>query len=310
MLLISDSVTDVKRLPIIVALAITGVGACANDAPTDDGTVTVAVAFYPIEEIVRRVGGSNIEVATLVPPGDEPHEFEPPARQVADLENADVVFFLGNGFQPNLQKAIEALPDSVRRVDLLQAGMLYGLSLILVGDDGVDPHVWLDPQQVQSMADTVAGVLSEISPGLTNTYFDSSSEFGRELDALDDEFKSGLSDCDVPVLITTHEAFAYLASAYGLTHLAIAGISPGNEPSAQALEEIAEAAKQNGVTTVFFEENLPPDLARTVADEIGAATSSLATAETLTQSQLDAGESYLSIMRDNLQALRAGLGCA
>lgn len=311
MLLITASIGAVKRLPIIVALAITGVGACANESTTDDGTVTVAVAFYPIEEIVRRVGGNNIEVATLVPPGDEPHEFEPTARQVADLENADVVFFLGNGFQPNLEKAIDALPDSVRRVDLLQAGMLDGLSLILVGDDGgVDPHVWLDPRQMQSMADAVAAVLGEISPELSDTYFDSSSEFGRELDALDDEFKRGLADCDVPVLITTHEAFAYLASAYGLTQLAIAGISPGDEPSAQALEEIAEAAKQNGVTTVFFEENLPPDLARTVADEIGAATSSLATAETLTQSQLDAGESYLSIMRDNLQALRAGLGCA
>ena len=112
------------------------------------------------------------------------------------------------------------------------------------------------------------------------------------------------------MLITTHEAFGYFAEAFGLTEVAIAGVSPGDEPSAKSLEAIAELAANYGVTTVFFEENLPAELAATIADEIGAATSSLGTAESPTKSQLDAGESYLSIMRENLQALRAGMGCA
>lgn len=303
-LLITDSVIAVKRLPIIVALAITGLSACANDSTPDDGTVKVAVAFYPIEEIVRRVGGSNIEVATLVPPGDEPHEFEPTARQVADLENADVVFFLGNEFQPSLQKAIEALPDSVRRVDLLQ-----GLTLITVGD-GNDPHVWLDPRNMQSMTRTVLDVLGEEAPSVTAEFTAAADSYIGELDALDAEFTVGLADCAVPVLVTTHRAFAYLADAYGLTHFAIAGVSPGDEPSAKSLEAIAEFASENGVTTIFFEKGLPPELAETVANEVGAEIAGIATAETLTQSQLDAGELYLSIMRDNLRALRAGLVCA
>ncbi|MEQ1872828.1 MAG: metal ABC transporter substrate-binding protein [Ilumatobacteraceae bacterium] len=293
-----------KRLPIIVALAITGVGACANEPATDDGTLRVAVAFYPIEEIVRRVGGSTIEVATLVPPGDEPHEFEPTARQVADLENADVVFYFGSDFQPSLERAIDALPDSVRRVDLL-----HGLTLITVGD-GVDPHVWLDPRNMQAMTQIVTEVLGDEAPEQPSTFGGNAATYVDELGTLHNEFATGLVDCAVPVLITTHEAFGYLAHAYGLTQLAIAGISPGDEPSAKSLEDLAELASQYGVTTVFFEENLPPDLARTVADEIGANVSSLGTAETLTRNQLDAGESYVSIMRANLQALRAGLGCA
>lgn len=304
MLLISDNVLVVKRFPIVIALAITGVGACTSDSTTDDGKLTVAVAFYPLEEIVRRVGGDSIGVATLVPPGNEPHEFEPTARQVADLENANVVFFLGNGFQPSLQRAIEALPDSVRRIDLLQ-----GLTLLTV-DDGDDPHVWLDPRNMQSMTRTIADILGEEAPTLATQFTTAADSFIGELGAVDDEFAVGLANCAVPVLVTTHRAFAYLADAYGLTHLAIAGVSPGDEPSAKALEAIAEFATENGVTTIFFEKGLPPELAETVANEIGVDVAEIATVESLTEAQLDAEDSYISIMRDNLSALRAGMDCA
>jgi zinc transport system substrate-binding protein len=192
----------------------------------------------------------------------------------------------------------------VHRVDLLQ-----GVTLLKI-EHGVDPHVWLDPRNMQMMVQTVTQVLSAELPAQAATFATNAAAYTNELGALHNELTAGLADCAVPVLITTHEAFAYFAQAYGLTQLAIAGISPGDEPSAKQLETIAQLAADNGVTTVFFEENLPPDLARTVADEIGAKTSSLGTAETLTQKQLDAGESYVSIMRADLQALRAGLSCA
>lgn len=292
-----------KPLFLAAALVSLSAGGCADDSGTDDGKLTVAVAFYPIAEIARRVGGVGIEVNELVPPGDEPHEYEPTAQQFAHLEDADIVFYLGSDFQPNLEKAIDSLPDSVRRVDLLQ-----GITLLNI-DNGIDPHVWLNPRNMQLMVQTVTDVLGAELPEQASNFTSNAASYVAELEALDTELTIGLTDCAVPVLITTHEAFAYFAQAYGLTQLAIAGISPGDEPSAQSLEEIANLAAANGVTTVYFEENLPPDLARTVADEIGAATTSLGTAETLTQSQLDAGESYLSIMRANLRALHTGMGC-
>ncbi len=264
----------------------------------------VAVAFYPIEEIVRRVGGADVEITDLVPPGDEPHEFEPTAQEVTRLEDADIVFYFGSDFQPSLERAIDALPDAVQRVDLLQSGMT-----LRTVDDGVDPHVWLDPRNMQSMTQMVTQVLGRHVPEQASTFASNATAYVDELAALNHEFTTGLAHCAVPVLITTHEAFGYLAKAFGLTQVGIAGISPGDEPSAKQLEAIAELASRNDVTTVFFEENLPPDLATTVAGEIGAEVSSLATAESLTQSQLDAGDSYLSLMRDNLQSLRSGMGC-
>jgi zinc transport system substrate-binding protein len=140
------------------------------------------------------------------------------------------------------------------------------------------------------------------------------SEAGRDaylaqLDELDGAFRDGLAECDSRILVSGHRAFAYLAAAYDLDAVSIAGISPSEEPSAQTLEDVATFAKDNGVTTIFFEENLPDDLARTVADEIGATTAVLDPIESPSGDQLDAGATYVSIMTDNLAALRAGLGC-
>lgn len=301
MLLISGNVILVKAL-LFIALATAGFSACSKST-ADDGTLNVAVSFYPIEETVRRVGGSDIDVTALVPAGSEPHDFEPTARQVAALEDADIVFYLGGDFQPSLQRAIESLPGSVRRVDLLDALRAQGH----VTDD--DPHVWLDPENMRAMTQAVVIALGEAVAQLAPRFTNSSVTYIDELIELDDEFATGLAQCAVPVLITTHNAFGYLASAYGLTQIPIAGISPGDEPSAQQLEQIAERAIAAGVTTIFFEENLPNDLARTLADEVGVQTAALSTVETLTEAQLGDGESYLTLMRANLQALRAGMGC-
>jgi zinc transport system substrate-binding protein len=290
--------------------AAAALSACSSDR---DGATsqrpTVAAAFYPIEEIVRSVGDDAVDVVTLVPPSEEAHEYEPTARQVGDLQSADMVFYLGGGFQPNVEKAIEALPESIRKIDLLESIDLLPITDALQGTEGEtegevlasgdDPHVWLDPANMIAMATVVAGALDVDPTGYIN-----------DLEALDDSFRSDLVGCASKVIVTSHRAFEYLAHAYGLTQIPIAGISPTEEPSAKTLEAVAKAAGANNVSTIFFEENLPADLARTVAEEIGATTAVLDPLESLSSDQLDTGATYISVMKKNLAALRSGLGCA
>ena len=164
---------------------------------------------------------------------------------------------------------------------------------------GQDPHVWLDPQNMITMASMVADALRTDASG-----------YIAELTELDESFRTGLANCRSCVIVTSHRAFEYLARAYGLTQIPIAGISPTEEPSAKTLEAVAKAAKDNDVSTIFFEENLPADLATTVADEIGATTAVLDPLESLSSDQLKAGASYISVMTENLAALRSGLGCS
>lgn len=269
-----------------------------------DGRLVVAVAFSPIEDIVRHVGGAAVHVVTIVPPGEEAHEYEPTPKQVTRLDQADVVFYIGGGFQPSVEQAISVLSSHVRRVDLTDRLTLRALG------KGTDPHVWMAPGNMRIMAQEVRDVLSALDAPRADGFARETAAYDLGLATLDDEFRVGLAHCAAQVLVTGHEAFGYLAAAYGLTQAPIAGISPGDEPSAQALEQIASFVREQHVHTVFFEENLPDDLARTIADETGAGTAALNTVESLSSDELAAGVDYLSAMRGNLAALRTGLECS
>jgi zinc transport system substrate-binding protein len=313
---------SILRVSLAAALPLALV-ACGDDSDNRTGDaerLTVAAAFYPVETIVRSVGGDAIDVVTLVPPGEEAHEYEPTPHQLTELGEADVVVYLGQGFQPNVEKALESLPDSVIRLDLLDGLTLLPVTEQLPGTEGEaggeslatgdDPHVWLDPSNMQAMTATVAAALADADPDGADGYDERAAEYDATLAALDQEFTDGLATCESDVLVTSHRAFGYLAAAYDLTQIAIAGISPTEEPSAKSLEAVATFAKDNGVTTIFFEENLPDDLAATVASEIGADTDVLDPVESLSSEQLDEGADYLSVMRQNLTALSAGLRCS
>lgn len=291
---------------LLAAVASIPLVACGSDGSGSSGGLKVAAAFYPIEEIVHRVGGDQADVVALVPPGEEAHEYDPTPQQLTELADADVVFYLGQGFQPNVEKAIESLPADVDTIDLLA-----DLDLLPAGDgsDRDDPHVWLSPHNMVRMSTTVLATLQEMSPDDARTFANNSGVYTNELTALDEEYDGGLRSCDSRLLVTAHRAFAYLADAYDLEAVSVTGISPAEEPSAKTIEEVAAFAEENDVTTIFFEENLPADLAATVADEIGADTAVLDPVESLSAEQLDAGDDYLSLMRDNLAAIAAGLRC-
>jgi zinc transport system substrate-binding protein len=303
----------VFALALSVAVALTSCG--DNDAPST-GTPVVAASFAPVEEILRNVGGDLVQVVSIVPPGEEAHEYEPTAKDLQPLERARFVAFIGGGFQEGVEKAVDGLPDGVRRIDLLD-----GLELIPVGQEigvstddaahdhgGPDPHVWLDPSRMVQMATAVAGAMKDL--GLDAGRVDSNlAAYTSALESLDDRLAAGLAECDSRLLVTGHHAFGYLAAAYGLEQVAVAGISPSDEPSAATLQQVADFAAGNGVSTIFFEENLPADLARTVAEEIGATTAVLDPVESLSDDQRAAGASYVSLMDQNLAAMREGLGC-
>ncbi|MFM2183106.1 MAG: hypothetical protein RJB61_1400 [Actinomycetota bacterium] len=321
----------------LVAASIAAVGtSCGGGeevaAPT---SIRVAATLFPLEEIVRGVAGAalgdTVTLVEVVPPGEPAHDAEPTARQLEALEGADIVLYLGGGFQADLEQAIDALPDDVTAVDLLDSVELLPVTDAVAGEEAggdghgdghdddhageFDPHVWLSPDRMASMAAAVASVIEQrLTAAGLGTAVDAVraglGDFAAEMSGLDTEFSSGLALCESSLVVTAHRAFAYLAASFGLAQASIAGISPSDEPSAATLRDIAAYAQANGVTTIFFEESLPDDLSRTVADEIGASVAVLDPLESPSRAQLDTGATYSSIMRDNLAALRAGLRCA
>lgn len=313
-----------KLSRVITLLALAGLLVSCGDsqestpASTAD-RITVAASFYPIAEIVQRVGGGDVELLALTAPGIEPHDSELSAKQLDELSKANLVFYIGGGFQPDLEKAIASLPKTTVAIDLLKS-----VDVISSEDDhaeeesdghdhgnsDIDPHVWLDPANMAEMAITVAAEISkmeaiESTTALTerlNTYSNELTEVGTLIDTT-------FASCERKELVSAHDAFTYFTKRANLIAVPISGVDPENEPSAKELEATAKIAKDRNVTTVFFEEVLPKAFADTVAKAIDASIESINAVETISQSDLDAGVTYSSIMKSNITKIATALGC-
>jgi zinc transport system substrate-binding protein len=281
-----------------IALALVA-AACGSDDEPDgaggSGRLQVVTTVYPVADAVTRVGGDRVAVSNLTPVGVEPHDIEITSRQVDRLEDADLVFYVGSGFQPAVEDVAERLGD--RAVDLAER---FG---------GDDPHFWLDPRQLSDAVDEMAKAMAAASPDDAAAFRANATRYRTELASLDRAFEAGLADCDRNEIVTSHAAFSHLARRYDLEQLSIAGLSPEAEPDADRLASLAAQIDAEGITTVFFEELVSPDVAETLARDAGATTAVLSPLEGLSEEQVDAGKDYVAVMRDNLAALRLALGC-
>lgn len=313
-----------RRMAATVAAVLAGalVAACGpddSDSAGAGGSFTVVTSFYPLAEAASRVGGEQVEVVNLTPPGAEPHDIELTPRQVDRIEDADIVLYFGGGFQP-------AVAEVAQRSDGLAIDLLDVEALIERaqgehgseaesapgGDqdsDGLDPHIWLDPIRMRGIVERVRDALIDTDPEGQAAYRSNAGEFLSELSALDRDFETGLADCERDAIVTAHAAFGYLASRYDLTQDAIAGVSPESEPDPQRLADLADEVQERDITTIFYETLVSPDIAETLAREAGVETAVLNPLEGLTDEQIDAGATYGTVMHENLSALRLALGC-
>jgi zinc transport system substrate-binding protein len=290
-------------IPVLV-MATAASGCDGGTADTDDRTSVVA-SFYPLRFVADRLGGACVTVTDLTPPGVEPHDLELTPDAVEAIATADVVLYLGGGFQPAIEDAVgEAAGEAV---DLLSAVPTLPAPAAEAQEGlSVDPHVWLDPKRLDRIVAETARALQDA--GIPASCDLSSHERALGSD-LDQAFRAGLAGCDHDLLVTTHAAFGYLADAYGLRQESIAGVEPEVEPSAERMAELKTLVEREGVTTIFTEELVSPDVAETLAAEAGVDTAVLLTIEGLTDEQIAAGEDYLSSMQENLDALRSALDC-
>ena len=288
---------------------VTALVACdvATD-PGGDGGFSVVTSFYPLAFVAERLGGNCVEVTDLTPPGVEPHDLELTPDGVAVIATADVVLYLGGGFQPGVEDAIGEAEG--RTVDLLRSVPTLPNAEQEEDAPAVDPHVWLDPVRFETIASEVERILTAVDLPASCGIGDRGVDLRNDLEALDERFREGLAGCRLDVFVTAHAAFGYLADAYGLRQEAITGLEPDAEPDPQRLAEIAEIVRRERVEVIFTEELVAPDVAETIAAETGARTAVLATGEGLPDEQRSAGEDYLSLMGRNLDALRDALDCA
>jgi zinc transport system substrate-binding protein len=286
--------------------------ACAGPTGGD-----VVASFYPLQFVAERVVGGHLSVSGLTAPGVEPHDLELTPRQRAGVDAAQVVVY-EKGLQPAVDEAVRAsgvehVVDAADVVPLRSvdqhASEDHAGDLSEHGHDGgePDPHFWLDPTLLAQVAEAVGKEVAAADPDHAADYRHNTAALVADLHRLDREFRTGLAQCRIHTLVVSHDAFGYLGDRYGLEIVPIAGLSPGAEPSPKRLAELQRVAREKGVTTIFSEELASPALAQTLAGDLGLRTAVLSPVEGLTKA---GSADYLSVMRDNLAAIRKANDCS
>ncbi|WP_309135140.1 metal ABC transporter substrate-binding protein [Cellulomonas sp.] len=310
----------------VPVLLVAGCSSGGTDGAAGDDGVQVLASFYPLQFVAEQVGGDRVEVSSMTPPSAEPHDLELSPAQVAEVSSADLVVYQ-SGFQAAVDEAVDQsqpahVVDATAAAGLGEGGAHAdeapadehgedGHAEEEHGDDGHqhssgDPHFWLDPTLMPAVADAVADALAEVDPEGADTYRANAAALDERFAALDEAYATGLAACERDVIVTSHEAFGYLAERYGLEQVGISGVDPEAEPSPARLREVGEVVRSNGVTTIFFETLVSPKVAETLAADLGIETAVLDPLEGLA----DEDEDYVTVAEQNLDALRVALSCS
>ena len=246
----------------------------------------------------KKIGGDKVDVHNLVPSGTEPHDWEPSSKDMLNLNSADVLFYNGLGMESWIDKVKGAVNGEKPKYVELSAPFEHTKN---------DPHIWLDPKNVITMSQEICDTLSDLDPSNKEYYNENLATFTEQLNNLDNDFKTQLSNVSNKKIVVSHEAYSYLCSAYGLEQTSIDGISADSEPSPAKMKEIADYIKANNVKYIFFEELVSPKIAQSLADETGVQLLALNPFEGLEQEDIDNGADYISVMEENLKNLVTAL---
>lgn len=277
-----------------------------------NSTITVATSFFILEEFTKQVGGDYVTVVTP-PAGSGGHSYSPTPQDVAALLNSDIFILQGASFDPWAEKLISDFESQdIPVIKITDHLALQELDQDYADDDedtSSDPHTWTDPIRAIQTVEVIRDELVKVDPKHINEYTANANNYIAQLQALDEEYSVGLTMCGVDTAVVAHEAFGYMASRYGFHIEAIAGFSPDSVPSANHLAELNTIIKDKHIGYVLFETLATPDVAESLANDVGAKTLVLNPMEGVTADERKAGENYLSIMRKNLATLELAMNC-
>ena len=269
-----------------------------NPVVDNDNPVLVTSGYVPYT-LAKELAGEHVNVLMLLPPGAEPHAFEPTPGALITLQHADAFVYLSNELEPwaaDLAHLAHGKATVVKLADSVPAG--------------ADPHVWMNLENAKLLAAQLEKVLTQIDPTHELAYGENLAKFKAEIDALAQEFNTVLATCKTrEVVHVGHLAFKNLTDAYDLTLTALAGTSHNGEHSAKKLAALVDEINAKHLTAIFTEETLSPRLAGAVAQETGAQILPLYPIEHISKTDFNANVTYADLMRRNLESLARGLQC-
>jgi zinc transport system substrate-binding protein len=288
--------------------------------------IKITASVFPLMEFAQAVCGERGEVSLLLPPGAEIHSWRPRPSDMIKISKSDVFIHIGADLEPwlddvlksvnnpNLRifKAIDSvLPEErVEHQAEIDHEDLFGEHDHKHAHGTLDPHIWLDFVIDQRIIDHIVELFSQMEPGYKELFVKNGSAYKQKLEEYDRRFREELDRCKNRTFIMGgHAAFGYLARRYKLHQVSLYGVSPNSRPNPKQLVRVVEMAKEHQICVIYFEAYVSDDLAKVIAQEVGAKTLVLYPAANLTVEQTNSNMTFLDIMIHNLSSLKKGFSC-
>lgn len=301
-------------------LLLIGCGKAVEKTEQQDGPLKIVTTFYPMYDFTTQVAKEHADVSMLIDGGVEPHDYEPSAKDMAKIQDADV--FIYNSKE--METWVEAVLASIDQSNVVVVEASDGIDLLdsqehdHEAEDGHegheehdhgahDPHVWLSPVLAQQEVSTITEALIKADETNQVSYEENSRLYKDELSALDQEYQEMANEATFKTFVTQHAAFSYLAHEYGLEQVSISGINPDQEPTPKELKHIEDTVNEKQITYIYTESSATPKIAKTISDATGAKLLTLNPMESLPKGQREKGENYLTVMRENMLNLKKSI---
>lgn len=298
-----------------------------NGKNTDsEEKIKIIASIFPVKEFAEAVGGDRVKVSLLVPEGVEAHDFEPKPRDIESLAGADIFAYNGLGMEAWINQVLQTVSS---KKNLTIVNTSTGAEVLYYDEDNgqdyqeedhdhaeeehdheeedhkhgeYDPHIWLSLKEAKVQAENIKNALVSIDEENKDYYEANFDTFASELNALESEYKEKFDALANKYFITGHSAFGYLCRDFGLTQVGISGLRAEGEPTAQALKQLIEFAKNNEIKVIFMEELASPKVSETIANEVQAEVQKIYSIE-----NGEDGKGYLEMMKENLQRIYSSL---
>ena len=295
--------------------------ACGDTAAKEqsDGKIHVVATIFPAYDFARAVCGDAADVELLLPPGAESHSYEPTPQDILDVQNCGLFVCLGGESEAWVETILDSLDSSVETlkmtdcVKLLNEETMEGMTSH--EDSGehkagevveIDEHVWTAPANAAKITLAIGEKMAELDSANAEVYRANAKQYAAQIGELDGEFQTFFSSVSNKTLIFGDRfPLRYFAEEYGLTcYAAFPGCSTQTEPSAATIAFLTDKVRQEDISTVYYIEFSNHLVADSIAEATGAGTALFHTCHNVSQADLDAGATYVSLMRTNLETLR------
>ena len=241
----------------------------ASDNAQENATdkINVATTIAPLAEFVRAVGGDRVAVTVVVPPGAEPHTFEPTPSLMVDMSKADLYVMNGAGLEFWIDRLLQA------NKDMTVIDSSKGIDLISESEDEMDPHIWISLNNAAVQVQNICSGLIQVDPDNKDYYYQNRDSYLEQLKALDEELNSSFAASKKKIFVVHHPAWTYFARDYALEQVPL--MENEKEPGPKYLSQVIDLARQNNITTIFIEPEFNPKSAEVIAREMNASITTL-----------------------------------